>query len=123
MSDISLDNDYGMNVKEVEGMYIAYNHCNSTDDVRYRIYSRYGYIECIAYKVVKYTPKGVQIELDGNNRFVSNDATNKFAHDTIKNALNSFLCRKNRQKKILTAQINNINEEIVIAKELINKIK
>ena len=70
-------------------------------------------LRLMEYKVLKHTPKGVWIDpyyvrgwaVSGERRFVRRNATKRFACPTIEEARESFLARKNRQIRILSAQL------------------
>lgn len=60
------------------------------------------------YPVVKETPCGYWIKiyhLADDKKFVRKDAVRSFAKTTIKGAFDSYYARKNRQHKILEAQL------------------
>lgn len=61
-----------------------------------------------AYRVHHRTPRGVQLVMRGGTgpelKFVSNYARKRFAYPTREEALMSFLARKTKQAKILSAQ-------------------
>lgn len=68
------------------------------------------------YEVVKHTPKGVWIYLGWEGkRFVLRDARKRFACPTKEEALESFMARKRRQIRILTAQRKNAKEALRLA--------
>jgi len=69
------------------------------------------------YYVIKETPKGVWIESYGTKRFVLHDSRKKFAHPTIESARESFIYRKKRQIKILSAQLKNAQQALECAME------
>ena len=60
------------------------------------------------YPVVKVTPCGYWIKIyhfADDKKFVRKDAVRSFANATIKGAFDSYYARKNRQHKILEAQL------------------
>lgn len=64
------------------------------------------YIFLLRLPVVKTTPCGVWITDEiGRRRFVLRDARKRYACPTQAEALSSFQARKERQKRILTAQL------------------
>ena len=65
------------------------------------------------YRVKRHTPKGVRLT-DG--RVVLHDTRKKFAHPTKELALESFLARKDRHRRILEAQLAEVNKLIAMAK-------
>lgn len=73
------------------------------------------------YDVVKTTPKGVWINLTdefddvAQQKFVLNNANKKWACPTPELALESFIARKNRQIKILRAQVDTATEALNVA--------
>jgi hypothetical protein len=61
------------------------------------------------YLVVRHTERGVWLHLDGwGRRFVLRDARKRFACPTLKEAWESFRARKERQLRLLTAQIAHV---------------
>lgn len=58
-------------------------------------------LEAQWFEVLKTTPKGVQIA----GRFCLRDARKRFACPTLHEAIESFVARKDRQIKILSAQL------------------
>ncbi len=69
------------------------------------------------YRVTKTTPKGVWLEHYGwpfepHPFFVLQDARKRFACPTIAEARESFIARKNRQIRILTAQLRNAKDAL-----------
>ena len=70
-------------------------------------------IDLSEYSVIKETPCGYWIPRystsyyrDDEKRWVSNCTRKRFAYPTKEEALKSFVARKNRQVKILTAQLD-----------------
>lgn len=72
-------------------------------------------VELYKYGVIKRTPKGAWIN-SCPKKFVLLTARKKFACNTVDEAKESFIARKNRQKKILTAQLKQCEKAL----ELIN---
>ena len=71
------------------------------------------YVSVRTYPVVRETPRGVWLESAGDygqDRFVLRDARKRFACPTLNEALESFRARKERQLKILTAQIRHVRK-------------
>ena len=62
------------------------------------------YIAKRAFPVLRYTPKGVWLNVWGTDRFVRRDALKRFACPTLKEAQLSFRARKSRQLAILKGQ-------------------
>lgn len=58
------------------------------------------------YPVIKKTAQGVWIDVYGKKRFVLSNTNKKFAAPTIEAARESFIARKNKQVKILKAQLD-----------------
>ena len=56
------------------------------------------------YPVIKYTPKGVWVNVYGRKRFVLLSARKKFACKDLDEALESFLARKRRYLSILSSK-------------------
>lgn len=78
------------------------------------------------YDIIKKTPKGFWINYckdTGKNkfRFVLSNARKKFAHETIEAAAESFVARKERQIKILKAQLECAKKELCIFNHEINR--
>jgi len=71
-----------------------------------------------AFRVIKHTPKGVQLDIDNETRFVRINSNKRFACPTIKEAKISFVARKKRQFKILKAQIESVKEALEKAEGL-----
>lgn len=74
---------------------------------RYEGYSQGGIVEvyhvsCVTYNIIRTTPKGWWIQGD---TWVSNSAKKRYAYPSKEEALASFKKRKERQIKILEAQI------------------
>jgi len=99
-----------------------YQDCKEIDEVMFRYYSRNGTIEATAFKVVKHTPKGVKIMVEGTERFVKNDSIKRFAYETKKQALEGFIFRKKRQLKILSARIETTKVELDLAEKMIQEL-
>ena len=72
-------------------------------------------IQLFIFKVLRHTPKGVVIDLDGGDRFILSAARKRFACPTKEEAMESFLARKNKQLEILRSQINHVKHVIEIA--------
>lgn len=75
------------------------------------------YLFCAAYKVVRETAKGVWIDVYGKERFVLSGAIKRYAYPTKDEALHSFIKRKERQMKILQAQLERIATQLAATKE------
>lgn len=65
------------------------------------------------YQVKVHTPKGVRL-VDG--RVILNESRKKFACPTKELVLESFLARKDRHRRILEAQLAEVNKLIAMAK-------
>ncbi len=106
--------------------------CTPVGEYLYRIHDTYSEIGkasgytynaesqtyCYRYKVLWVTDCGAWIARDGGKRFVLLDAYKKFACETIELAVTSFKARKERQLRILRAQINRITD----AKESVDAV-
>lgn len=68
------------------------------------------------YKIVKRTPKGAWIDNYGDRKFVLLTAHKKFACETKELAQESFIARKERQIRILSAQIKQAEQAIAMTK-------
>lgn len=70
------------------------------------------------FEIAKRTPCGAWIFIHGWNdekKFVNLKATKKYACETIEDAKQSFIARKKRQIRILTARLNDANYFLTIA--------
>jgi hypothetical protein len=87
--------------KEIEGHYYRY------DD--------YENARCSAYKVVKKTLHGVWISLGygEKDKFILDHARRRWAYPTMKDALNSFRIRKERQIMHSNASIDNAIQALI----------
>lgn len=86
----------------------------------YRYVNYHDRIYLEAYKVIKTTPKGVWIDMDGcgGKRFVLLDARKHFACPTKEEALISFRARKARQILLLGSQIRNAKAALAAAQTI-----
>lgn len=97
------------------------NYTTASADKHGKILSTQVHIHCTDYRVIKTTPKGVWLgdewlgHVTGPKRFVLRDARKRFACPTKKEALESFLARKKRQRSILSAQISDVADAIALA--------
>ncbi|QDH84767.1 hypothetical protein KMC57_gp32 [Achromobacter phage vB_AxyP_19-32_Axy24] len=65
-------------------------------------------LQCLQFRVLRYTPKGVWLtHCFGNERFVLRGTRKQFAHPTKAEALDSFIHRKDRQAAILSSRLRN----------------
>jgi len=92
-------------------------------DVLYRYYDvphKGGYVQVVlqTFPITKKTPKGFWIDNLGIPRFVLSGAYKRFACLTKDEALESFMARKKRQIKILTAQCKNATKALSEAKKI-----
>lgn len=73
------------------------------------------------YPVIRTTPQGQWIEDNSTwpvkKRFVLNNGTKRFAHETEKDAKVSFLARKKSQLGYLRAQTNNVEVAVKAMQE------
>lgn len=58
------------------------------------------------FPVLRHTPKGVWLDVHGEERFVRTDATKRFACPTREEARESFLARKKAQIRILRSRLD-----------------
>jgi len=63
-------------------------------------------------RVLKTTPKGVWFDDFGRRRFVLTGARKRFACPNLKEAVESFKARKQRQITILTSQLGHANDAL-----------
>jgi hypothetical protein len=76
-------------------------------------------LRLFAFNVAKETPKGVRLD---NGRFVRTSARKRYACPTQAEALESFISRKNRQRRILKAQLKSVDTAISLAVEEQKKV-
>lgn len=75
------------------------------------------------FRVKSHTPKGVWLQwkigpwTSTEKKFVLHNARKKFAHPTRNEALESFIARKTKQKKILSAQLRTVESFLNLAKD------
>lgn len=89
-----------------------------------QVYHRYeGYtdaertiIDHYHFTVARRTPKGVWLKVWGKEKFVLDTGQKRFAYPTIKEARASFIARKKRHIRLLSAQLN--AAEILLDKAL-----
>jgi hypothetical protein len=83
-------------------------------------------VYCYGYKILKETPKGCWImdrwsdgeDLASNvkfKKFVLNSGKKRFAHETRREAIESFLARKRRQYEIIIASLEKCTASYVAA--------
>lgn len=73
----------------------------------------------LKYFVKRHTPKGKWIDMGfGDEKFVLNDSKKRFAHETKEDAIQSFIKRKERQKRILSSQLEHAIDALEIAQKL-----
>ena len=76
-------------------------------------------IYLVEYKVVKHTPKGVWLTAGmGSGIWVSKTARKRFAYPTREEALESLIARRERQVKILNAQLYNAHTALNVAQAM-----
>lgn len=78
------------------------------------------YVHLYAYRVAKETPCGVWLDTFAGRRFVLRDARKRWACPTKEEALESFRARKERQLKILRAQVRHVEECLVSAASVLD---
>lgn len=66
------------------------------------------------FPIVRRTPKGVWIDNYGERKFILLTANKKFACETLEQARESFVARKRRQIRILTAGIRSAEQAIAL---------
>lgn len=68
------------------------------------------YVYLYKYRVVKHTPKGVQLDVGmySRPRLVLHASLNKFASPTIAEAIAAFTARKNAQSRILARRLYDV---------------
>lgn len=77
-----------------------------------------------AFKVLKHTPKGVQLDIGWEDtRLVLHSATRRFACPTIEEAKISFLARKERQLGIYLARAKHVRRVIEKADRLLDQLE
>jgi hypothetical protein len=75
------------------------------------------YVRVDEYPVLRHTPKGVWLEHAGRygqHRFVLRVANKRWACPTKEEAMESFRARKQRQAKILRAQLAHVKEALAL---------
>ncbi|HTS04767.1 MAG TPA: hypothetical protein VMP68_04225 [Candidatus Eisenbacteria bacterium] len=76
------------------------------------------------YSVAKTTPKGVWLQESINHkRFVLRDARKRYACPTKKEALESFLARKQKHLRIERQRVQEIEESIALAQYKLETLK
>lgn len=84
-----------------------YRYTNGTGDV----------IVLDTYPVLRVTPAGKWIDVYGTERFVRDKAHKHFACETKELALASFIARKQRQIRILRAQLRGAEAALTVAQQ------
>jgi hypothetical protein len=73
-------------------------------------------------KVLRETPKGVWVEkYAGDEVFIRNSATKKYAYSTIEEAKKGFIARKNAQLRILRAGVVRASKALKAIQDMENK--
>lgn len=84
--------------------------------------SEYGpsYAHLLKYFITKETPCGFWISpfTSGKSRWVSNTGRKRFAHRSKKEALESFMARKNREIEILNVRLRKANQSLIDAQTI-----
>jgi hypothetical protein len=75
------------------------------------------------FQIVRTTPKGAWINYGGTERFVKLDARKRFACPTKEEALQSFIARKEKQKRILNEQIRQTDNALRLANKELDFLK
>ena len=73
-------------------------------------------ITLLEFDVIKHTPCGVWLSVYGTKKFVKTKARKRWACPTKKEAMESFLARKNKQKRLLEGQIDRVEKALYLAK-------
>ena len=90
---------------------------------RYNNYA-YGYTADLhKIRVVKETSKGVWISVENRPKFILLSAHRKYAHLTKKEALESFIARKQRQIILLNAQLHSSKLSLASATRLLERFQ
>jgi hypothetical protein len=78
-----------------------------------------------AFRVIKHTPRGVWLDVYGMKRFVLKDSLKRYAYPTKAEAAMSYRKRKERQIKLLKAQLHRAQGglELLLAPTPIEAIK
>jgi hypothetical protein len=94
---------------------VTYSHLDEWENV----YFDRPQVSWREYEVVKTTPKGVWVTLTyfGEKRFILRDAKKRFACPTKAEAKESFIFRKKRHIKILTAQLKEAQEALRVGEK------
>lgn len=71
-------------------------------------------VQLVEFPVIKHTPKGVKLMVDGYPRLVCHGWRKKFASETVEDAKKDFLARKGAQKRILQNKIDHVNEALQV---------
>ena len=87
------------------------------DDVPDRFSRAEVRVSCYEYVVVRKTPKGAWIAFSKNShrdswKFVLDNATKRFAHETREKALESFRYRKQRQAEIYRKRLKQVEQAL-----------
>lgn len=67
-----------------------------------------------AYEVIGVTRFGVVLDVYGRRRFVLDGTRKTFAHPTVAEARDSYIARKKRQARILSAQLRNTEARLAL---------
>lgn len=102
-------------IGEVWYRYRAQSYASADEDDRVFVSSPR--LELDTYPVISHTPKGVWLDEYGTKRFVLASARKRFACPSEPEARASFVARKERQIRILEAQIANAREALRLAEE------
>ncbi len=74
------------------------------------------YLELECFRVIRHTPKGVQLDLGyASERFVLRSATKRYACPTKTEALESFIAKKRRQIRFLSAELKRTERILDVA--------
>ena len=106
-----------MRIKKPEEVWYRYedkSYCSvyQTEWGDYQYYGNIVKIVCKELPVIKHTPKGVWLRYRTKERWVSLTSNKQFACPTKELAMKSFMARKHRQKRLLTSQMDRVEEAI-----------
>lgn len=72
-------------------------------------------LECFEFEVTRETPAGYWVDVWGENKWVSKSSRKRYAHQSKPEALASFVARKNRQIRVLSAQLRDAEYALALA--------
>lgn len=110
-------------MKEYLYRYQDWQASGGVDEWGYSLGPSKTYVSLMTFRIIRTTPKGVWINYGCTEKFVKLDARKRFACPTKEEALESFLARKQRQKRILSSQLQNVVSAIHIANGFKNNLE